>query len=107
MKKLYKKERANMQIHTGEPKVSQHNCSQVQLFLGWAQNPTELTLSIDKRGKNIHFGKQKQQDWEITAHVRDSHSWEAQPWATLLPQVQGEFDALTTTAKKTSLICEV
>lgn len=57
MKKLYKKERANMQIHTGEPKY--HSTAAPKSSCAWvrAQNPTEFTLSINKMGKNIHFGK--------------------------------------------------
>lgn len=49
-KKLYKKERANMEIHTGEPK--HHSTTAPTSSCSWvrAQNPTQFTLSIDKMG---------------------------------------------------------
>lgn len=70
-KKLYKKERANMEIHTGEPK--HHSTTAPTSSCSWvrAQNPTQFTLSIDKMGGKNPF-------WEIKAAAlgnnRDSHT---------------------------------
>lgn len=56
-KKLYKKERGNMQIHTGQPKYQSTTAPKSSCSWVRAQNPTEFTFSIDKVGENINFGK--------------------------------------------------